>query len=76
MWRHIEVDGIYQFWIVLLMAAEGWGNSVLNALTVDILILNFCFHIVQSSFSPSLYLLKDVQRKCASIRQPQGGWIL
>ena len=36
MWRHIEVDGIYQFWIVLLMAAEGWGNSALNALTVDI----------------------------------------
>lgn len=39
MWRHIEVDGINQFWIVLLMAAEGWGNGVLNALAVDILII-------------------------------------
>ena len=32
-------------------------------------ILNFCFLIVQSSFSPSLYLLKDLWRKCASIHQ-------
>ena len=39
MWRHIEVDGVYQFRVVLLMTTEGWGNSVLNTLAVDILII-------------------------------------
>ncbi len=53
MWRHIEVDGINQFWIVLLMAAEGWGNSVLNALTVDILI------IVSGLGSPNGHILPN-----------------
>ena len=41
-----------------------------NAVSAGVrVILNFCFLIVQSSFSPSLYLLKDLWRKCASIHQ-------
>lgn len=50
-WRHVEVNGVYQFRIVLLMAAEGRGNCVLNALSVDILI------IVMGLGSPDSHIL-------------------
>ena len=52
-WRHVEVDGVYQFRIVLLMAAEGRGNCVLNALAVDILI------IVAGLGSPDSHILPN-----------------